>query len=96
MNSVIGIGLQVRNGSYELLRALKTCLRAVGSACLFFNMVDLVFGTRCVQMLGNQILYCGIKYTLHTTSEHGVSSITTADAHTSAASSRLNLTPPAD
>jgi hypothetical protein len=28
--------------------------------------------------------------TLHTTSEHGVSSITTADAHTSAGSSRLN------
>ena len=28
--------------------------------------------------------------TLHTTSEHGVSSITTADAHTSASSSRLN------
>ena len=28
--------------------------------------------------------------TLHTTSEHGVSSITTADAHTSAASSLLN------
>jgi len=28
--------------------------------------------------------------TLHTTSEHGVSSITTADAHTSAAGSRLN------
>jgi len=28
--------------------------------------------------------------TLHTTSEHGVSIITTADAHTSAASSRLN------
>ena len=27
---------------------------------------------------------------LHTTSEHGVSSINTADAHTSAASSRLN------
>ena len=26
----------------------------------------------------------------HTTSEHGVSSITTADAHTSAAMSRLN------
>jgi len=34
--------------------------------------------------------------TLHTTSEHGVSSITTADAHTSAVSSRLNWTPPAD
>jgi hypothetical protein len=33
--------------------------------------------------------------TLHTNSEHGLSSITTTDAHTSAASSRLNL-PPAD
>jgi hypothetical protein len=32
--------------------------------------------------------------TLHTTWEHGVSSITTADAHTSAASSRLNWRPP--
>jgi len=31
--------------------------------------------------------------TLHTTSEHGVSSITTADAHTSAASGRLNWRP---
>jgi len=31
--------------------------------------------------------------TLHTTSEHGVSSITTADAHTSAGSSRLNWRP---
>ena len=34
--------------------------------------------------------------TLHTTSEHGVSSITTADAHTSAASNRLNWLPSAD
>ena len=31
--------------------------------------------------------------TLHTTSEHGISSITTADAHTSAASSRLDWRP---
>jgi len=31
--------------------------------------------------------------TLRLTSEHGVSSITTADAHTSAASSRLNWRP---
>ena len=30
---------------------------------------------------------------LHTTLDHGVSSITTADAHTSAASNRLNLRP---
>jgi len=32
---------------------------------------------------------------LHITSKHGVSSITTADAHTSAASSRLNWRSPA-
>jgi len=32
--------------------------------------------------------------TLYTTSEHGVPSITTADAHTSAASSRVNWRPP--
>jgi len=31
--------------------------------------------------------------TLHTTSEHGVSSITTADAHSPAASSRMNWRP---
>ena len=31
--------------------------------------------------------------TLHTTSEHGVSSITTADTHTSTASSRMNWRP---
>ena len=42
---------------------------------------------------------CGMEWvasTLHTTSEHGVSSTTTADAHTSTASSRLNWRPPAD
>jgi len=44
---------------------------------------------------GNWRMQC-VASTLHTTSEHGVSSITTADAHTLAASSRLNLRPPAD
>jgi hypothetical protein len=34
--------------------------------------------------------------TLHTTSEHGVSSITTPDAHTSAVSKSTELTPHAD
>ena len=34
-----------------------------------------------------------VAITLHTTSEHGVSNVTTADAHTSAASSRLNWRP---
>ena len=37
-----------------------------------------------------------VSSTLHNTSEHGVSIITTADAHTSAASSRLNWRPTAD
>ena len=44
---------------------------------------------------GNWRVEC-VASTLHTTSEHGVSSITTADAHTSAASSRLNWRHPAD
>jgi len=41
---------------------------------------------------GNWRMEC-VASTLYTTSEHGVSSITTADAHTSAASSRLNWRP---
>ena len=42
---------------------------------------------------GNWWMLC-VAITLHTTSEHGVSSITTADAHTSTASIRLNWRPP--
>jgi len=45
---------------------------------------------------GETVEWSIVASTLHTTSEHGVSSITTADAHTSAASSRLNWRPPAD
>ena len=41
---------------------------------------------------GNWRMEC-VASTLHTTSEHGVCSITTAHAHTSAASSRLNWRP---
>jgi len=41
---------------------------------------------------GNWLIEC-VASTLHTTSERGVSSITTADAHNSAASSRLNWSP---
>jgi len=41
---------------------------------------------------GNWRMEC-VASTLHTTSEHDVSSITTADEHTSAASSRLNWRP---
>ena len=47
---------------------------------------------RAEKWRGNWRMEC-VASTLHTTSEHGVSSITTADAHTSAASSRLNWTP---
>jgi hypothetical protein len=41
---------------------------------------------------GNWRMEC-VASTLHTTSEHGVSSISTADAHTSTVSSRLNWRP---
>ena len=41
---------------------------------------------------GNWRMEC-VASALHTTSEHGVSTITTADAHTSAVSSRLNWRP---
>ena len=41
---------------------------------------------------GNWRMEC-VAITLHTTSEYGVSNITTADAQTSAASSRLNWRP---
>jgi hypothetical protein len=41
---------------------------------------------------GNWRMEC-VANTLHTTTEHVVSSITTADAHNSAASSRLNWRP---
>ena len=47
-------------------------------------------------MMGKLANGVGSQYS-HTTSERGISSITNADAHTSAASSRLNhseLTPP--
>jgi len=41
------------------------------------------------EMKGKQANGVGSQY-FHATGEHGVSSITTTDAHTSAASSRLN------
>ena len=51
------------------------------------------------QWRGNEGVNCRKQWvasTLHTTSEHVVSSIITADAHTSADSSGLNWRPPAD
>ena len=63
--------------------------------------------SNCVQSSWNMMAYCDaregkwrgnwrmnwVASTLHTTPEHGVSSITTVDAHNSAASSRLNWRP---
>ena len=49
-------------------------------------------GTRDGKWRGNRRMEW-VASTLHTTSEHGVSSITTADAHTSAASSQLKWHP---
>ena len=49
-------------------------------------------GAREGKWRGNWRMEC-VASTVHTTSEHGVSSITTADAHISAASSRLNWRP---
>jgi hypothetical protein len=45
------------------------------------------------EVKGKLATVVGSQYS-HTTSEHGVSSITNADAHTSAASSLLNWRPP--
>ena len=45
-----------------------------------------------VEVKGKLATGMGSQYS-HTTSEHGVSSITTADTHTSAASIRLNWRP---
>ena len=46
-------------------------------------------GARAGKRRGNWKIVLVVS-TLHTTSEHGVSSISTADAHTSGAGSRLN------
>ena len=48
---------------------------------------------RVVKWRGNWRIE-SVASTPHTTSEHGVSGNTTADAHTSAASSRMNWRPP--
>jgi len=52
-------------------------------------------GARKGKWRGNWRMQC-VASTLHTTSEHGVSSITTADAHTSSATNQLNWRPLAD
>ena len=49
-------------------------------------------GARVGNRRGNWRMVC-VASTLHTNSQHGVSSITTADAHTSAVNSRLNWRP---
>jgi hypothetical protein len=76
------------------------CKTRIGSAsrgfifvyCTIYGVQLKRDGTRCRtggKVKGKLANGVGSQYS-HTTSEHGVSSITTADAHTSAASSRLN------
>ena len=74
----------------------RTMLPATYSQCTHYPRVQLKCdGTRWRtegKRRGNWRMEW-VASTLHTTSENGVSSITTADAHTSAVSSRLNWRP---
>jgi len=71
-----------------LLRVFCPVKRQVDSSWNVMAHCD----TREGKWRGNWRMQC-LAITLHTTSEHGVCSITTADAHTSAVSSRLNRSP---
>jgi len=71
-------------GLLRILHALKCCRLQLKCDGTRWHT-----GREVKGILGNGV----IASTLHTTSEHGVSSITTADAHTSAASSRLKWRP---
>jgi hypothetical protein len=55
-NSVNRIGMLVWNGSCGVFGGIKNLSLGCGLHILVFNMVDLVLSTRCVQMLGHQIL----------------------------------------
>jgi len=61
----------------------------IGAIVLCYSRVQLKCDARKGKWRGNWRMEW-VASTLHTTSEHGVSSITTADAHSSAANSRLN------
>jgi hypothetical protein len=72
--------------------------RIIGTKCCIHTVVDSSWNVmahgdaREGKWRGNWRMEW-VASTLHTSSEHGVSSITTADAQTSAASSRLNWRP---
>jgi len=78
-----------------LLPFMSVSIRSVVPSSLMRNVVESSWNVmahdyaRVGKWRGNWRMEW-VASTLHTSSEHGVSSITTADAHTSAVSSRLN------
>ena len=83
-------------GTTQVHLALHKCTTELYVRRLDFSWNVMAHGdTREGKWRGNCLMQW-VASTLHTTSEHGVPSITTADAHTSAASIRLNWRPPAD
>jgi len=84
-----------RHGGDSMLLSAVTLLYPEKLQCLLLESIWNVIAhgdARELKWRGN----CRMEWvacTLHTTSEHGVSSITTADAHTSAASNQLNWRP---
>ena len=80
------------NGLLWTWYSVVHCAQAAGTADLLVDCVWNVMvhdDAREGKWRGNWWIEW-VASTIHTTSEHGVSSITTADAHTSATSSRLN------
>jgi hypothetical protein len=90
--------------SYLLLRPLnyaeKSCLPSTASTNLhrWYSPAEIWWHTvtHGNGSEGETGEWSGVASTLHITSQHGVSSITTADTHSLAASSRLNWHSPAD
>jgi hypothetical protein len=83
----------VWNTSELLSSNVITVLASAVATCVESNWNVMAHGdARVGKWRGNWRMEW-VASTLHTTSDHGVSSITTADAHTSAASSRLNWHP---
>ena len=88
----------VLKGKVALVHTLKACrkgrLIAYGwSPCVDSSWNVMTHGDAWERKWRENWLMEWVASTLHTTSEHGVSSITTADARTSAFSSRLNWRP---
>jgi len=95
------ISLRFIRWSYQLLKIIQPIVQCLGAYCI--RIVNSGIAESIWNVMAHSDAREGkwrgnwrmewVASTLHTTSEHGVSSNTTADAHTSAASSRLNWRP---